>query len=94
VSALPPLAELADALRPHAAHIAEQLIGTRPSSRSGSRLRFRRKGSFAVAITGPDRGAFYDYEVGLRGDPLDMIAHLRGTSLADAASWARSFLGL
>jgi putative DNA primase/helicase len=91
---LPSLSELSRQASSFAAQIAEQLIGTKPTSRTGREVRFGRKGSFAVVAAGHDRGSFYDHENGVGGDVIDMVAHLRRCSIADAAAWVWDFLRL
>lgn len=88
------LADLAAALAPHAEQIAEHLTGTKPTSRSGREIRFGKKGSLAIVISGAERGSFFDHQAGEGGDGLGLVARLRRSSIADAAAWARAFLGI
>ena len=89
-----PLADLAAALSPHAEQIAEHLIGSKPTFRSGREVRFGKKGSLAIVTAGAERGSFFDHQAGKGGDALDLVAHLRRGNIADAAAWARAFLGI
>lgn len=91
---LPPLSDLAAALAPHITEIAENLTGAKPTSRTGREIRFGRKGSLAVVTAGAERGSFFDHQAGIGGDALDLIVHLRGGTIRDAAEFARSFLGI
>lgn len=91
---LPPLADLAAAAASRIEDIAERLKGAKATSRTGTEVRFGSRGSLAVVIAGPDRGSFYDHEAGHGGDAIDLVAHLRRTSIADAAAWVRAYLGL
>ncbi len=67
--------------------LAVALIGA-PSSRTRDEWRFRAKGSLAVMIAGPRRGAWFDHEAGCGGDPLGLVAHLRRMPMRDAYAWA------
>ncbi len=64
-----------------------------PSHRGRANLRFRAKGSLAVQIAGPKRGAWFDHESGDGGDPLGLIAHLQRVTMRDAYRWAQDWLG-
>lgn len=72
--------------------LAFALVGA-PSSRTHDEWRFRNKGSLAVRIAGPKRGAWFDHEAGCGGYPLGLVAHLRQTSIRDAYVWAVEWLG-
>lgn len=72
--------------------LAGHLIGA-PSSRARNEIRFGGKGSLAVMIAGPKRGAWFDHEAGCGGYPLGLVAHLRRTSMRDAYRWAVEWLG-
>ena len=86
--------ELAERLAPHAGALAAELAGGQPTSRTGAEWRWRKKGSLSIAIAGPRQGHFFDFEAGTGGDALALVAHLRGTGMAEAAAWARGWLGL
>lgn len=72
--------------------LAEHLAGE-PSGRGRDAWRFRAKGSLAVEVRGPKRGAWHDHEAGLGGDPLGLVAHLLGAPMRDAFRWALDWLG-
>jgi putative DNA primase/helicase len=66
-----------------------------PMRRYGDEIRFRRRGSLWVVVDGPERGRWYDHET--RGhwyNPLGLVAHLRGTGVREALSWASAWLDL
>ena len=75
------------------ADLSRDLTGTEPTSTSRTELRFRGKGSLAIVIAGPKRGAWHDHEAGCGGDALGLVAHLRRIPMRDALSWAVGWLG-
>lgn len=75
------------------ADLARELLGSEPTDRRRDEWRFRRKGSLAVLISGPKRGAWHDHEAGCGGDPLGLVAHLLCVSMRDAFRWALAWLG-
>jgi hypothetical protein len=79
---------LAERMDDLALHLAGE-----PASRSRDELRFRGKGSLAVMIAGPKRGAWHDHEAGCGGDPLGLVAHLRRMPMRDAYAWALTWVG-
>lgn len=87
-------ADLAAQLAGHGETLARELTGTEPTSRSGTVLRFRTKGSLAVTIAGPKRGSWRDHEAGEGGDALGLVAHLRGVPMREAYHWALAWLGI
>ena len=64
-----------------------------PSQRGREAWRFRAKGSLAVVVAGPKRGAWHDHEAGRGGDALGLIAHLNGQPMRTAFHWAMAWLG-
>lgn len=74
--------------------LARELIGTDPTSRRPGTLRFRSRGSLAVATAGAERGSWYDHEAGDGGDALALVAHLRRCSMGEAYAWALEWLGM
>lgn len=89
----PSPSDLAAQLAGHMDALARELTGSDPTSRSRTDLRFRSKGSLAVAIAGPRRGSWHDHEAGTGGDALGLVAHLRGVPMRDAYRWALAWLG-
>lgn len=75
------------------AELARELVGTEPTSTSRTELRFRTRGSLAVAIAGRKRGAWHDHEAGCGGDALGLVAHLRSVPMREALAWALAWLG-
>lgn len=72
---------------------ARDLTGGDPTSRHGDQWRFRAKGSLAVKVFGPNRGAWYDFEAGASGGPLWLVAHLRREPMRAAYAWALAWSG-
>lgn len=75
------------------AELAGDLAGTEPKIAGRTELRFRGKGSLAVAIAGVKRGAWIDREAGCGGDPLGLVAHLRHIPMREALAWSLAWLG-
>lgn len=92
-SPMPAPAELAEQLSGSVEALARELVGTAPTSRAGSEIRFRSKGSLAVAVSGPKRGSWHDHEAGQGGDTLGLVAHLLGVPMREAYRWALDWLG-
>ena len=90
----PDMPEVAALLAERIAELAPELVGEKPTSRSVQEWRFRRKGSLAVAIAGPERGKWFDHEAGKGGDALALVAHLRRCTMRDAKEWALGWLGI
>ncbi len=87
-----PLPELAQRLAERAPELALALLGD-PNQRGRTEWRWGRRGSLALVIAGPKRGRWHDHEAGQGGDMLAFIVRQRGGTLADAARWARAWLG-
>jgi hypothetical protein len=85
--------EIARALADMADTIGPALLGE-PTFRSPREMRWGRRGSFSLRLSGAKRGLWYDHEAGEGGDLLDLTARERGVRLADAVRIAqREFLG-
>jgi putative DNA primase/helicase len=81
-------------LKDRAAEVAIMLLGEPNRQLSSKReLRFGRKGSLAVAITGPKIGSWYDYENDVGGDLLDLIRREHGGNFRAAVEYAQRFIG-
>jgi hypothetical protein len=82
------------ALAARAAEVAIGLCG-QPNRRLSNRdeLRFGRKGSLVITLTGSKAGLWFDHETGVGGDPLKLIMHERGLGFLDAADYAERFVG-
>jgi putative DNA primase/helicase len=89
----PSPSDLAARLAGRVGTLAVHLMGEEPTSRSGNGIRFRAKGSLAVAVSGPKRGSWHDHEAGKGGDALGLVAHLLGVPMKDAYRWALDWLG-
>ncbi|WP_159350005.1 DUF7146 domain-containing protein [Roseomonas harenae] len=74
------------------ADLVRTLLGE-STSRSRGELRFRRKGSLSVVVSGAKRGSWHDHEAGCGGDPLGLIAHVHRVSMRDAYMWTLEWLG-
>jgi putative DNA primase/helicase len=99
------LDEIAARLADRIEDLAHLLTGGESSTLHGDRRRFRGKGSLVITVHGPQRGTWFDHDPpasgrpvsangAAGGDALDLVAHLRGCDRADAAAWARGWLGL
>lgn len=88
------LSALRGSLKLHTTEVARALLGDpNPSLSSRRELRYGRKGSLSVALTGPEAGLWYDYETGQGGDLLALIRREHRSSFPDALAWARAFVG-
>ncbi|MEP0940240.1 MAG: toprim domain-containing protein [Rhizobiaceae bacterium] len=76
-----------------AQEIAIDVLG-KPSSRSSTELRYGRRGSLSVAITGPKAGLWYNHETGNSGDMIAFVIAHAGLRFADAVGFCRQFAGL
>lgn len=85
------LDEIRAGLRASAEAVAERLLG-KPESRRGKDWRW--PGAVEVAMRGPERGSWYDFQAGQGGDLLALIERQQGGGFRNAVSWARSFLGM
>ncbi len=72
--------------------LAETLLGT-ASIRKKRTLRWGKKGSLSLEISGRKRGSWHDHEAGTGGGPLQLIQHAQSCSMADAIRWARNWTG-
>ena len=85
---------IAAALTSRAADVALAVLGEANRQLSNKReLRFGRKGSMAVVITGPKTGSWYDYENDIGGDLFDLIRREHGGNFHAALEDARRFVG-
>jgi putative DNA primase/helicase len=76
------------------AEVAIVLLGEPNRKLSTNRqLRFGRKGSLALAITGPKNGSWYDYENDVGGDLVDLIRREHGGSFRASVEYAQRFIG-
>lgn len=89
------LAALKAELARHAEEIAVQLLGTPNRALSNRReLRFGRKGSIRVGISGRWQGFWHDFERDAKGSILDLISeHATGGDFGEAVCWGRRWLG-
>ncbi len=88
------LDDLRDRLTDNIEALAEFLLGAPNRTASNRRtLRWGAKGSLALELTGPKRGAWFDHEAGRGGGPFELIHRVHGGSLTEAIAWARDWLG-
>jgi hypothetical protein len=93
-AALVDLNAVREALSTRAAEIAVALLGEPNRAMSNRReWRFRRKGGLAVVVAGPKAGHWFDHELGIGGDLIDLIQHTRRRDFLAALRYAESFIG-
>lgn len=86
-------AEVEDQLRERIVQLAEELLG-KPTSRSGDKLRFGKRGSVSVFISGDKQGVYANFESGVKGGPLKLIEEQQGfSSSLEALKWGSQWLG-
>jgi hypothetical protein len=85
-------------LRDNVVALVEHLRGVAPNKRLSNprTVRFGRKGGLAVDIDGPKKGRITDYNDGgsKAQSPLQFIQSEIGGDFANAAQWARAWLGI
>ena len=87
-------AVLKSALADNAASVAGFLLGQHNAAMSsGTELRFRRKGSVSVVISGPKSGHYYDHEAGCGGDLLNLIQRELNVGFEEALAVAERLVG-
>ncbi|WP_298372686.1 toprim domain-containing protein [Azospirillum sp.] len=81
-------------LRDHARALAETLLGPPNATWSGrTEVRFGRKGSLSVVLTGPKAGLWCDHGADEGGDMLALIARELRLDFPGSVRWAREWLG-
>src|SRR2546423_310927 len=74
---------------------ATALVGSGPTSKGPNAWRFYPRGGLVITICGAKRGLWCHHGDGaVGGDALDLVAHLRQCSIAEALAWARAWLGI
>jgi Toprim domain-containing protein len=88
------ISTIAEALTARAAEVAIALLGE-PNSRlsNNQELRFGRKGSLAVVITGARAGSWFDHENGVGGDLFNLIRRINSSSFVNAVASAERIIG-
>ncbi len=87
--------DIGDDLKARAVELVSSLLGSGPNrARSNGRAtRWGRKGSFALAVTGPKCGCWYDHEAQEGGGLISLIAkRATGGDVGKAARWAWRWL--
>ena len=84
------MSNFSNAFTPNAEAIAVALLGP-STSRTKYSLRWGRKGSLAVNISGKRAGRFHDFENGTGGDLVDLVQYVNGSTRAGALAWLREF---
>ncbi|GGH12591.1 hypothetical protein GCM10007036_10560 [Alsobacter metallidurans] len=92
------LDDVRDALLASAEALVCDILGEQPNralSRPGRDLRWYRKGSFALVLSGPKAGFWHDKEGGQGKDLLGLIQmRVTSGSFPEALAWARRWLGM
>jgi hypothetical protein len=86
------LDDLRHRLRQQVRHVALAILG-KPNITTCSEWRWGRKGSLALAITGPKQGFWHDHECGGGGDLFDLIQRVRGGDFVSAIDVAVDIVG-
>ena len=89
----PTIADINQRLAPRMLDLTRALGLGDPSGRSREAVRFRSRGSLSIEVSGPKCGQWYDFEAGLGGDPLGLIAHIHRSNMREAFKWALNWLG-
>ncbi len=87
------LQEIRAGLTGCAEDLCRALLGE-PTSRTSRELRYGRRGSFSLVLSGAKRGLWHDHESNTGGDLLALIRRERGGSFAEAVQYARHFLSM
>ena len=87
------IADINQRLAPRMLDLTRALGLGEPSSRSRDAVRFRSRGSLSIQVSGPKCGQWFDFEAGLGGDPLGLIAHIHRSAMREAFKWALNWLG-
>jgi hypothetical protein len=78
----------------HIEDIARLVLGEPDRHKSNKReLRWGSKGSFKIVITGPERGAWSDYEAQVDGRSVKGIGHLLGLPIEETERFIRDRMG-
>lgn len=84
-----------EALIERAVELVTFLRGERPTGRlRGKKVRWGKRGSFELTLTGRYRGRWRDFESGEHGDLLAYIMRERGLGFAAAVEWGAHWAGL
>jgi hypothetical protein len=83
---------LSASFAPYAETVAIRLLG-RPTRRSRSEIRWGKKGSLALSISGPRTGHFHDYEQSAGGDLVDLVRRELNMPAHDAFRWLADMTG-
>ena len=86
------LTKLKAALDARVLELGEALFG-QPTTRNAGELRWGRKGSIRITLTGKNGPSFYNFEAGAGGSLLDAIVFANACSFPEAVEWARRWLG-
>ena len=90
----PSAGEISAMLTGRIVELAEHLIGSAPTMRTRSTVRFFPRGGLIITIAGRERGLWCHHgEGGIGGDALDLVKHLWASSMKEAIAWAQDWLG-
>lgn len=85
---------LKNALADNAASVAGFLLGQHNAAMSSkTELRFGRKGSVSLMISGPKKGSYYDHEAGCGGDLLNLIQRELSVGFTEGLAVAERLVG-
>ena len=86
------LDDLKQRLEDNIEELAVYLLGE-PSSKKPREWRWGARGSLKVNTAGPNRGKFFDFEMGTGGDAIGLICHTQRCDFSASIMWARDWLG-
>lgn len=86
--------ELEKKLLDNAEALLYRLYPEGPNRKEHNKIRYGRKGSLCVKVSGQKAGSFYDFERQEGGGLLKLIAVSQNLSKGEAESWAKEFLNI
>ena len=90
----PSAGEISAMLADRIVELAEHLIGSAPTMRTRTTVRFHPRGGLVITTAGKDRGLLCSHgDGGIGGDALDLVKHMRSCSMKEAIAWAADWLG-
>ena len=91
----PSIKQIAEMLNARIADLAHDLLGEHNRQLSSpTQLRFGTHGSIAVELQGDQASCWFDHELGVGGDGLELIKTKLGVVNGEAYAWARKWLGV
>ena len=90
----PSAGEISAMLADRIVELAEHLIGSAPTMRTRTTVRFHPRGGLVITTAGKERNLWCSHgDGGIGGDALDLVKHLRSCSMKEAIAWAQDWLG-